>query len=109
MCGSPLREKQRLVVACAVENMHHFDSVWTNAIENQVIAERTSTDAKMFVARHQRIAAWRIRQRLTLFSQFLHKIKCDFDALLSNVGRDLFQVRFASSVTTTINAGSPWP
>jgi hypothetical protein len=49
---SPFRKQQWFVVASAVENVHHLDGVGTNAVENQVIAERTSADAEMFVARH---------------------------------------------------------
>jgi len=59
------RKQQWFVVAGAMKNVHDFDGVCANAIENQIIAEWTSADAEMFVARHQGIAARRIRQRIT--------------------------------------------
>jgi hypothetical protein len=40
-----------------------------------------SADSQMFVARHQRITARRIRQRLTFFSQLSHKTERDRDTL----------------------------
>ena len=61
MCPSHFRKQQSLVVAGAVENMDDFDGVGADAVENQVIAKRTSANTEMFVARHQRIAARRIR------------------------------------------------
>ena len=106
MRRSRFRKQQSLVVARAMEDMHHFDGAGAHSVENQVIAERTSADTEMFVARHQRITARRIRQRLTFFPQLLHEIKCDFDTLLSYVG---CSPRSASAVTTTITVELPWP
>src|ERR1700682_3591321 len=74
--------------------MHDFDGVGAYAVENQVIAERTSADTEMFVARHQRIATRRIRQRLAFSPQLLHEIECDFDTLLGYVGCNLFEIGF---------------
>jgi hypothetical protein len=87
-------KQQSLVVARAMEDMHHFDGAGAHSVENQVIAERTSADTEMFVARHQRISARRIRQRLTFFPQLLREIKRDFDTRLSYVGCNLVQIGF---------------
>jgi hypothetical protein len=61
--------------------MHDLDRIRTNAIEDQVIANRTFADAEMLVARYQRIATRRLRQGLALFSQLLDKTQRDFDIL----------------------------
>jgi hypothetical protein len=46
---SPLRKQQRFVIASSVDNVHHFYRVGTDAIEYQIVAERASADAEMFV------------------------------------------------------------
>src|SRR5882672_12645026 len=74
--------------------MHDFDGVGAYAVENQIIAERTSANTEMFVARRQRIATRRIRQGLAFSPQLLHEIECDFDTLLGYVSRNLFEIRF---------------
>jgi hypothetical protein len=69
--------------------MYDFYLHRTNAIENQIIVERTPADAEVFMARHQRIIARRIRQRFTFFPKFSHKIQRDLGALLGDVGCNL--------------------
>jgi hypothetical protein len=86
MRRSRFRKQQSLVVARGMADTHHFEGADAHSVENEVIAERTSADTEMFVARNLRITARRIRQRLTFFPQLLHEIKCDLDALLSYVG-----------------------
>ena len=74
--------------------MHYFDGIGADTIENQVIAERTSADAEMFVARYQRIAAWCIRQGLTFLPQLFDKSKRILDALLGDISCNLIQIGF---------------
>ena len=62
-----LREKQRLIIARAVKNVDHFDRILTDPIEDQIVAERAAANAFVFVARHQRIAPWRICKGFALF------------------------------------------
>ena len=81
------RKQQWLVVAGATNNVHDFDGVCANAIENQIIAEWTSADAEMFVARHQGIAARCIGKRIKFFRQLSHKFKCHSDARISYLAR----------------------
>jgi hypothetical protein len=58
-----------------VQDVQHLDRVADDPIENQVIAVHTTTDAGMFVTRHEGIAARYFDKRISGTAKFSHERK----------------------------------